>query len=74
MFEKIKEKADSQGLVTFTALLGEGTAIEMVNTFMPLLFLVNKGMVNAWQDEWFGEIFISLIEQAEEEKNKKSGK
>jgi len=61
VFEKIKQRADSQGLVMFTQLLDEKTVLEMVNNFMPLLFLVNKGRVNAWQEEWFGEIFISIV-------------
>ncbi len=78
VFKKISERADSQGLVMFTALLDEKTPLEMVNCFIPLLFLVNKGKVNAWQEEWFGEIFISLMkemeEQKEEEPEKKKGK
>ncbi len=61
VFEKIREKADSQGLVTFTALLDKKTPIAIVNCFVPLLFLVNNGRVNAWQEEWFGEIFISIV-------------
>ena len=65
---KIKEKVDSQGLVSFTDLLEEQTPLAMVYCFVPLLFLVNSGKVNAWQEEWFGEIFISLME---EEKAKK---
>ncbi len=68
VFAKIKEKVDSQGLVSFTDLLEEQTPLAMVYCFVPLLFLVNSGKVNAWQEEWFGEIFISLME---EEKNKK---
>jgi segregation and condensation protein A len=70
VFKKISERADSQGLVMFTALLDEKTPLEMVNCFIPLLFLVNKGKVNAWQEEWFGEIFISLMKEAEESKEK----
>lgn len=70
VFKKISERADSQGLVMFTALLDEKTPLEMVNCFIPLLFLVNKGKVNAWQEEWFGEIFISLMREAEKSEGK----
>ncbi len=63
VFAKIKEKVDSQGLVSFTDLLEEQTPLAMVYCFVPLLFLVNNGKVNAWQEEWFGEIFISLMEK-----------
>ncbi len=68
VFSKIKDRVDSQGLVAFTALLDEKTPIEMVNCFLPVLFLVNKGEINAWQDTWFGEIFISLIKEEKENK------
>jgi len=58
---RIRKRADSQGIVAFSALLDEKTPIEMVNCFMPVLFLANKGEINAWQEEWFGEIFISIV-------------
>ncbi len=64
--KKINERVDSQGLVMFSQLLDENTPLEMVNTFVPVLFLMNRGKINAWQDEWFGQIFISLLEKAEE--------
>jgi len=61
--KKIRERADSQGLVTFSALLDENNPIALVNTFIPVLFLMNRGIITAWQEQWFGEIFISLIGQ-----------
>ena len=60
VFAKIKERIDSQGLLVFSTLLDSNTSEERVNTFVPVLFLLNKGKINAWQDEFFGEIFISL--------------
>jgi len=66
--KKISEMADSQGLVLFSQLLDEKTPIAMVNIFLPLLFLVNRGKVNAWQDQWFGEIMIALLEKGNEKK------
>lgn len=63
VFQRIKERADSQGLVAFSSILEKKDAIEMVYCFMPVLFLVNKGQINAWQEEWFGEIFISLLDR-----------
>ncbi len=63
VFAKIKERVDSQGLVSFTTLLDEQTPLAMVYCFVPLLFLVNSGKVNAWQEEWFGEIFISILKE-----------
>jgi len=67
VLEKIKARADSQGLVMFSAILDEKTPVEMVNCFIPMLFLVNKGKINAWQEEWFGEIFIALQKEIEKE-------
>jgi len=61
VFKRIKERADSQGLVAFSSLLEENTPMAMVNCFIPVLFLVNNGKVNAWQEEWFEEIFISIV-------------
>jgi len=65
VFKRIQERADSQGLVTFSQILDESTPIAMVYCFVPLLFLVNSGKVNAWQEEWFGEIFISIQKSSE---------
>ncbi|MFA4854996.1 MAG: segregation/condensation protein A [archaeon] len=65
VFTKIRKMADSQGLVMFSALLEENTPIAMINCFIPILFLANSGKINAWQEEWFGEIFISLMKEAE---------
>jgi len=65
VFTKIRKMADSQGLVMFSALLEENTPIAMVNCFIPILFLANSGKINAWQEEWFGEIFISLVKYNE---------
>lgn len=66
--QRISERIDSQGLVTFSQLLNEKTPLEMVYVFIPLLFLMNKGKINAWQEEWFGEIMVALLNGKEEEK------
>jgi len=63
VFDKIKEKADSQGLLTFTNLVEGKSVSEIVDTFIPCLFLVNKGKINMWQEEFFGEIMISIPKQ-----------
>tara|TARA_Y100000310_G_C20490032_1_gene718739 strand:+ start:186 stop:905 length:720 start_codon:yes stop_codon:yes gene_type:complete len=68
---RIAERVDSQGLVLFSQLLNEQNSLEMVNVFIPLLFLMNKGKVNAWQEQFFGEIMIALIKQGEKDNGKK---
>lgn len=67
VFEKIKEKADSQGLVLFSNLLDSETNLHVIETFIPLLFLQDENKINLWQEDWFGEIFISLMKENEKE-------
>jgi len=66
VFEKIKLKADPDGLVLFHNLLEKYSAIEVVNTFIPLLFLMNEGKVLMWQEKFFDEIFIRILEEKRE--------
>lgn len=61
VFDLIKSKADSQGIVLFKALVGEGDSDAIVDTFLPILFLMHNGKVLAYQNEFFGEIFVKLI-------------
>ncbi len=64
VFLKIKEKVDSEGMVLFSALTnGNGNPENLIETFIPLLFLNNENKINLWQEEWFGEIFISLMNE-----------
>ncbi len=67
VLERIKEKADSQGLVLFSALIENSSSKHLIETFIPLLFLNNQNKINLWQENWFGEIFISLMEEKEAE-------
>jgi len=61
VFNLIKEKADSQGIVLFKDLIMENDTDTIVNTFLPVLFLMNKGKVLAYQNEFFGEIFVQML-------------
>ncbi|MFH1751415.1 MAG: ScpA family protein [archaeon] len=60
--KKLQEIKDSQGLVLFSRLLEEDNAEEKVGCFIPLLFLYNENKINLWQEEFFGEIFVSVLE------------
>lgn len=67
VFALIQEKADSQGMVVFSALL-HGTSKDInsvLTTFLPVLFLASKERISVWQDDFFGEIFISLNKAAQ---------
>ena len=62
VFDLIKSKADSQGIVLFNELLSERENLDvLVETFLPVLFLMNNGKIIAYQNEFFGEIFVKLI-------------
>ncbi|MBI5002151.1 segregation/condensation protein A [Candidatus Woesearchaeota archaeon] len=50
----------------FSKLLKEGTKLEKVYTFIPLLHLSNEGKVNLQQEVHLGEIHITLGERAHE--------
>ncbi len=60
VYAKILENADEQGLVLFSSIVDENNIIEIVTTFLCLLFLAAKGKVHLWQESFFGEIFIAL--------------
>jgi len=59
--KKIAGRQDNEGLVLFSALLDEPTRHSVVYTFLPLLFLAQRGEVDMKQDPFFGEIFIRSL-------------
>ncbi|MFH0835665.1 MAG: segregation/condensation protein A [Candidatus Micrarchaeota archaeon] len=54
-------RKDSEGLLLFSDLLEEKTVLETVTTLLPLLHLVQEEKLMAWQDEFFGDIFIKVL-------------
>lgn len=66
VLELVQQKMDSQGLALFSQLLPhKATPNETINVFVPLLFLANKNQLSIWQDEFWGEIFISIAKTNE---------
>jgi segregation and condensation protein A len=63
LFNSIKQKVDSQGIVLFKNLIDADGVDGVVDTFLPVLFLMNSGKVIAYQNEFFGEIFVQLIQE-----------
>ncbi len=61
VFDKIVKRQDSDGLVLFSQLLDEASILEMVNTFMPLLFLTSYNKITMFQEQFFGEIFVNIL-------------
>lgn len=60
IWQRIQERVDSTGIVRFSHLLNEKTSMEMVSVFVPLLFLANREKIVLFQEEFWGEIFVSL--------------
>ena len=62
VYSKIKKKVDDENLITMNELVEKKNVNEFVNHFVPVLHLANQRVLNVWQEEVFGEIFIHLIE------------
>ncbi|MEM3399658.1 MAG: ScpA family protein [Candidatus Micrarchaeia archaeon] len=77
ILEKSKSLADTEGLLTFSSLLKEKTASEIILTLLPVLHLAQKRLISITQEEFYGEIFILLnkeeIKKHEEKIGKKKG-
>ena len=63
VYDSIQKNVDSQGMLVFSSLLKENDPVAVVRTFIPCLFLFNKGNINMWQDEFWEDIFISVNKQ-----------
>jgi segregation and condensation protein A len=63
VFELIKQKVDSQGIVLFRDLVDSDEVDSIVDVFLPVLFLMNSGKLIAYQNEFFGEIFVQIIKE-----------
>lgn len=71
VYEKVINSADEQGLVLFSHIVEKSTLLEVVTTFICLLFLASDARINLWQETFFGEIFIAITKNNGEEKNNK---
>lgn len=70
VYALVDSMADEENLVLFSRLTSDKQNIEVIHTFLALLFLTSQGKLNMVQDEFFGEIFVSLVsEEAAEESN-----
>lgn len=61
LWERILASVDETGTVLFSTLTIGASAIQMIASFIALLFLVNREKVNAFQEDFFGEIFITPV-------------
>ncbi len=63
VYESIRQKVDSEGIVLFNDLIELKDNHSIIDTFLPVLFLMNSGKILAYQEEFFGDIFIKLLAQ-----------
>jgi segregation and condensation protein A len=61
MFARIMDFAKGQGVVRFSKLVAGLKRLDIVRAFILLLFLASKERVKIWQEEEFGEIYISPV-------------
>ena len=66
LYEKIKIVFAKKPVITFSELISSGQKQEKLATFVPLLHLSNLEKVYLNQEEHFGEIYIKLYKQQEE--------
>ncbi|MBI5036385.1 segregation/condensation protein A [Candidatus Micrarchaeota archaeon] len=64
VFNQIGELKDAGGIVRFTELLQEKNTEQVAKYLLPVLHLVQEHRIYAWQDEFFGDIFLKQAEQA----------
>ncbi len=63
LLEEIRQNVDGYNLVLFSRFTGKVKDSYMIieDYFIPLLFLVQDKKVDAWQEEFFSEIFIKVL-------------
>jgi chromatin segregation and condensation protein Rec8/ScpA/Scc1 (kleisin family) len=60
LVQKICILAEKSELITFQKLVNKLDKIEIMRTFIVLLFMAHKGKIIIWQKEDFEEIYITL--------------
>ncbi len=63
VFDKVVANQDAEGVVLFSSLLEEKNAEQVARHLLPVLHLVQERKINAWQDDFFGEIFMQVVNE-----------
>jgi len=61
LFGFLRRLATGGKIVIFSKVIAGVEKLEAVKTFIVLLFLAQKGKVSLWQEENFGELYITLL-------------
>ena len=62
LYEKAAQMKDSEDIVLFSSLIGEWTPEFVISCLLPVMHLVQEERMMAWQDDYFGEIFLKVLE------------
>lgn len=62
LFDKLAEQAKAGVPVSFSVFVKGAERLDIIRTFIILLFLAQRGRVGLWQDVELGEIYITLGE------------
>lgn len=58
LYASLSERVKGAGIIEFSTLIKDMKRIEIIRTFILLLFLAQDGKVNLWQDEESEELYI----------------
>ena len=61
LYVKLLGYSKRKQILTFSELVSGSSRLEIIRTFILLLFLAQKGKVNLWQETDFGEIYITVV-------------
>jgi len=65
LYHHLLRIAKENPVLSFSDLTSGSEKLEVVRTFLLLLFLAQKGKVNLWQEQEFGEIYITVSEEVQ---------
>jgi segregation and condensation protein A len=60
VYEFLRQLATEGNIVVFSKVVAGAEKLEAVKTFIVLLFLAQRGKVSLWQEENFGELYVTL--------------
>lgn len=62
LYLQLHQKVKGRGIINFSRFVAGKERIDAIRIFILLLFLAQKGKVSLWQNEEFGEIYITVGE------------
>ncbi len=60
LYASLSQMVKGTGIIEFSTLIKSMERLEVIRTFILLLFLAQDGRVNLWQNEEFEEIYITV--------------